>query len=331
MKSLVTGASGFIGSYLVDSLTTAGDQVRILVRPTSNLHWVSPQAERCVGDLANAASVREAVRGVDRVFHCAAVVSDWGDPAIFHEVNVTGTTLLLEAALGVGVKKFVHVSTTDVYGYPGDTVTEDAPFRYRGWPYGDTKIDAEKVVWEYAGRGLPTTVIRPATVYGPRAPIVTEIVKLLRQKEMVFIGTGNTNAGLCQVDNLIAALLLAGRPEIGVGRAYNIEDGLGVTWKQFTNRLAAMLGLKPVRASIPRRVAYFAGWTLESWGRARKQSSRPLITRMSAELLGTSQNFSNQRARQELRWEPAVGFDEGMNRMQAWLRSLEAVPTKSDS
>lgn len=323
----MTGASGFIGSHLVDALIDVGDQVRVLVRPTSNLHWVSPQAERCIGDITDPASVRDAVRGVDRVFHCAAVVSDWGDPAIFRSVNVTGTKNILEAALGVA--KFVHVSTTDIYGYPGQRVTEDAPFRYRGWPYGDTKIDAEKLVWEFAGRGLPTTVIRPATVYGHRAPVVTEIVNLLKRKEMVLIGKGNTDAGLCHVDNLVAALLLAGRPAYGVGRAYNIEDGLGVTWKEFADRLAMMLGLKPVRAKIPYRVAYTAGWALEAWGAVRKQSSRPLLTRMSVELLGTSQNFSNQRARMELRWEPTVGFDEGMNRIQRRIEAIEADSTKS--
>lgn len=329
MKSLVTGGTGFIGSHLVAALVAAGDQVRVLVRPTSKLQWVSPQAERCVGDITDLASVRDAVRGVDRVFHCAAVVSDWGDPAVFRNVNVTGTKNVLEAARGV--TKFVHISTTDVYGYPGQRVTEDAPYRYRGWPYGDTKIDAEKLVWEFAGRGLPTTVIRPATVYGPRAPIVTEIVKLLQRKEMVFIGTGNTDAGLCHVDNLIAALLLAGRPELGVGRVYNLEDGLGVTWKEFTNRLAAMSGLKPVRASIPRGAAYVAGWALESWGRVWKQSSRPLLTRMSVELLGTIQNFSNQRAQLELQWKPAVGFDEGMDRIREGLQSLDATPDKTKS
>jgi nucleoside-diphosphate-sugar epimerase len=329
MKSLVTGASGFIGSHLVDALTAAGDQVRILVRPSSNLQWVSPQAERCVGDITHAESLRAAVHGVDRVFHCAAVVSDWGDPAVFRNVNVAGTKNLLDAALGAGVKKVIHVSTTDVYGHPGHRAAEDAPFRYRGWAYGDTKIDAEKLVWEYAGRGLPVTVFRPATVYGPRAPIVTEIVKLLQHGEMVLIGTGNTNAGLCHVDNLIAALLLAGRLDTGLGRAYNIEDGLAVTWKEFTNRLADMLGLKPVRAKIPYRIAYFAGWILETWGAARKQTSRPLVTRMSVELLGTPQSFSNERARKDLGWAPAVGFEDGMGRVQQWLCSMDADQARS--
>jgi nucleoside-diphosphate-sugar epimerase len=274
--------------------------------------------------------VREAVRGVDRIFHGAAVVSDWGDPEVFQKTNVYGTELLLRAALEVGVKKFVHISTTDVYGYPGYVVNEDAPFRYRGWPYGDTKIDAERLVWEYVRRGLSATVLRPASVYGPRAPIVAEIARLLKRREMVFIGSGNRDAGLCHVDNLTAALLRAGRPAHGVGRAYNIEDGLGVTWKEFTDRLATMLGCEAVRTCIPRRVAYCAGWALESWGRIWKRSSRPLLTRMSVELLGTAQNFSNHRVRNELNWEPVVGFDAGMTRMQEWLHSLDTGAAKTD-
>jgi len=327
MKSLVTGASGFIGGHLVHALVASGDQVRILVRPSSDLrHVASLDVDRCVGDLTDPQSLRTAVAGMDRVFHCAAVVSDWGDQTVFRAVNVTGTRFLLDAAFSVGVKKFVHISTTDVYGYPGHMVTEDAPYRYRGWPYGATKIDAEKLAWEYAGRGLPLTVIRPATVYGPRAVIVTEIVKLLKQGEMVFVGRKDIDAGLCHVDNLIAALLLVGRPETGLGRAYNLVDGLNVTWEEFTNRLAAILDLAPARRRIPRRLAYLAGWTLESWGRVLKRSSRPLLTRMSVELLGTHQNFSNDRARRDLGWEPVVGFDEAMKRMQPWIQSLETFP-----
>lgn len=320
MKILVTGASGFIGSRLVNSLVAAGEHVRVLVRSSSDLSGIAPQVERYVGDLANDQSTRGALFGVKRVFHCGALVADWGSPEQFHAVNVMGTNRLAEAALKGGVERFVHISTTDVYGHPCIAVAEDAPFRYRGWPYGDTKIDAEKALLEIASQGLPTTIIRPATVYGPRAPIVKGLAHLLTTGEMMFIGDGSADAGLCYVDNVVDAVRLAGEKDVAVGRVYNVVDSLGVTWRTFTNSLAKALGLPKVHKHIPYRLAYGAAWLLESWGKMRKQLKRPLLTRMAVEILGTNQHFSTDRISHELGWSPRVTFEEGMDRITAELQ-----------
>jgi nucleoside-diphosphate-sugar epimerase len=339
MKSLVTGASGFIGGHLTRALVIAGDEVRILVRPTSDTrHLADLSVEICTGDLTDPASLRRAVAGAERVFHCAAIVSDWGDPARFDAVNVEGTRRLLEAALDANVRKFLHVSSTEVYGYPDYPATEQAPYRYRRWPYCETKIEAEKQAWAFAERGLPLTVVRPATVYGPRSATLVEMVQLLQTGQMMLIGGGRKNAGLVYVDNLCDALLLAGEPERGLGRAYNLTDGLDVTWGQFINALAAALGKGPVRRSIPHTPAYAAAWLLESWAcltcpggqrqgsaapwaRRRRQSERPLLTRMAVEFTGTDQSFPADRARQELGWSPRVGFDQGMQNVRKWLQA----------
>jgi nucleoside-diphosphate-sugar epimerase len=321
MKSLVTGASGFIGGHLAQALVTAGDEVRVLVRKTSNTrHLANLPVEQCVGDLTHPESVRRAVAGVDRVFHCAAVVTDWGDPAVFQAVNVSGTYELLTMGLEHGIRKFVYVSSTEVYGYPDFPASEDAPFRDRGWPYCSTKIDAEKHAWEFFERGLPLTIVRPATVYGPRSMVIIEFVELLKCGQMMLIDGGRKNAGLVYVDNLNDLLLIVGEPDVGLGRAYNVTDGLDVTWGAFINALAAMLSKGPVTASFPRRWAYAAGWLLEGWARVRGRSSRPLITRMAVELTGTDQGFVNDRARQELGWTPRVSFEQGMLRVQTWLK-----------
>ncbi len=320
MKTLVTGASGFIGGHLARALVAAGDQVRILVRPTSHTrHLADLPVERCLGDMTDPASLRQAVAGMERVFHCAAIASDWGDPAVFRATNVDGTHHLLRAAFDAGIKKFVHISSTEIYGHPDYPATEDAPYRYRGWPYCDTKIDAEEQAWAFARRGLPLTIVRPATVYGPRCQFIIEFVEVLQSGQMILVDGGRRNAGLVYIDNLCDLLLLAGVPEAGLGRAYNVADGLDTTWEQFINALAGMLGQAPVRRSVPRRLAYAAGWMLEAWGRLRKLSSRPLITRMAVEFTGTDQGFPNDRARKELGWHPRIDFDTGMSRVQSWL------------
>jgi nucleoside-diphosphate-sugar epimerase len=321
MKSLVTGASGFIGGHLTRALVARGDEVRVLIRADSDLrHIADLPLEHCSVDLAVPTDLHPAVAGMDRIFHCAAVVADWGDPATFRAVNVEGTRSLMAAALDAGVDKFVHVSSTEVYGYPDYPATENAPYRYRGWPYCDTKIDAEKIAWVFARCGLPLTVIRPATVYGPRCPAILELAALIRQGAMMLIGGGHKDAGLIYVENLCDLLLLAGQPRVGLGNAFNASDGLDVTWEQFTNAVAAMLGQEPVRRSVHRRLAYATGWIMENWARIHRETARPLVTRMAVELTGTDQSFPSSLAQRDLGWRPRVGYEEGLRRVSAWLR-----------
>jgi nucleoside-diphosphate-sugar epimerase len=111
-----------------------------------------------------------------------------------------------------------------------------------------------------------------------------------------------------------------GQAETGLGRAYNVADGADTTWAEFINGLAALLDLPPVRASIPRRLAYPVGWVMEKWAGWRGNNRRPLATRMAVEFLGTHQAFSIERARRELGFRPRVFLEEGLRQTGDWLR-----------
>jgi nucleoside-diphosphate-sugar epimerase len=325
---LVTGGSGFLGSHLVEALVARGAAVRALVRPTSRVdHLRDLEVELIQGTLEDAHSLRAAVQGVARVYHCAALASDWGAWEAFRAANVTGVHNLLEAALAVGVSKFVHVSTTDVYGHPDAPVDETAPHRLRGWPYGDTKIAGEALVWDYyRERGLLATVVRPVSVYGPRSTsFVIEIVDLLKSGGMIHIGDRHNPAGLAYVTNVVDVILRAGDSETSVGRAYNVSDGSRVTWRQYVNRLAGIVGVPSPRIVVPYRMAYAVGWAMERMYGVLRIQARPLLTRMAVELFGTDQGFSIERARRELSYEPQVDFEEGMRRVEAWLRGTGAI------
>ena len=324
-KNLVTGGSGFLGSHLVQALVERGDEVRALVRPTSQAaHLESLGVELAHGDLGDVQFLKTVAQGVERVYHCAALAADWGDWETFRAVNVDGVRNLLEAALESDVHKFIHVSTTDVYGHPDYPADETAPYRLRGWPYGDTKIEGEQLVWDYYQRhGLPVTIVRPVNIYGPRSTsFVIEIVELLEEGGMVHIGGGRKPGGLTFVTNVVDVLLRAADSKSSVGQAYNASDGLDVTWRQYVDRLAEIVGVSSPRIVIPHRLAYLAGWAMEkTWG-ALRIKNRPLLTRMTAELFGTDQSFPIDKARRELGYEPEVDFDEGMRRVQAWLRQI---------
>ena len=123
------------------------------------------------------------------------------------------------------------------------------------------------------------------------------------------------------VGNVVDVLLLAADSESSLGQAYNVSDGSDVTWPQYVDRLAEMLGVPDSRImTLPYRLAYSAGWAMEMVYGALRLKGRPLLTRTAVELLGTDQAFSIDKARRELGYEPQVGFEEGMQRVEEWMR-----------
>jgi nucleoside-diphosphate-sugar epimerase len=323
--TVVTGASGFLGGRLVQMLAERGEPVRVLARATSGLRHLSQYKIQTVrGDLGDAAALAETMRGVRVVYHCAACSTDWAAPATYLAANVTGTQNVLDAAVRGGtVERFVHVSTTDVYGYPRVPCDESAPMRDVGLPYNRTKIQGEEAVWRaHRERGLPVTVVRPATIYGPRGKdFVVEIASLLRQGMMMVIDGGRARGGFSYVDNVAAAMMDAAASPAAVGRAYNLCDETGVTWREYTDALADALGCRRAWLALPFSAAMTLGAAMETPYRLLKVAKRPLLTRHAVYLLGRSQEFPASRAREELGFAPQISFAEGIRRSAAWVRS----------
>ncbi|HEY1586271.1 MAG TPA: NAD-dependent epimerase/dehydratase family protein [Polyangia bacterium] len=219
---LITGASGFIGGRLAERMARDGYTVRCLVRESSNTTALdSLGVELARGDLTDAASLARAVEGCRYVFHCGALVSDWAMKDEIIKINVVGTRSLLEASAAAAVRRFVHLSTTDVYGYPDEAATDETyvSTRFRNW-YAQTKRDAEAEVRRAeCERALEAVILRPATVYGPGSvEVVGEIASAIRRRNMLLIDHGRAIAGLCYVDNVVdAALLALGAANLGLG------------------------------------------------------------------------------------------------------------------
>jgi nucleoside-diphosphate-sugar epimerase len=325
---LVTGASGFLGGRLTEMLAERGEPVRILARTTSDLRHLSHlQIQIVRGDLDDAAALAEAMRGVRVVYHCAACSTDWAAPSTYLRANVAGTQNLLDAAVRAGsVERFLHVSTTDVYGYPRVPCDESAPMRDVGLPYNRTKIQGEEAVWRaHRDRGLPVTVVRPATIYGPRGKdFVVEIASMLRQGMMLLIDGGRARGGFTYVDNVAQAMMAAAATSKAVGRAYNISDGTGVTWREYTCALADALGYRRPRFSLPFPIAMTLGASMEVPFGLLKLEGRPLLTRHAVYLLARDQEYPTARAREDFGFAPQVPFAEGMARSAEWVRARES-------
>jgi nucleoside-diphosphate-sugar epimerase len=333
---LLTGATGFIGGRLAARLAADGRPVRCLVRPSADTSRLSClDVELAVGDVTGPETLTGAMAGVSHVVHCAAMVSDWATVAEIESVNVAGTRNLLAAGVAAGVKRFVHLSTTDVYGHPGGdaAITESQrPAGFSNW-YAETKLRAEAEVRR--NKAFETVLLRPATVYGPGSKeVVGEIAKAIQRRQMLLIDRGRPIAGLCFVENLIDAAILALDHEAAPGETFNVSDGLPITWRRFTDDLAAGLGCPGPRLSLPYRPALTLGVGLESSYRLARRGTGlklpALLSRQAVQVLGRDQRFSNDHARAALGWEPRVDYSEGMERTLRWLREehLAASPPR---
>jgi nucleoside-diphosphate-sugar epimerase len=325
---LVTGATGFIGGWLTRRLLSSGYRVRALVRATSDTAALRDQAvEILAADLAgtDTGGLRGALDGVRHVFHCAALVTDWASVEEILATNVDGTRALIGAARSARVQRFVHLSTTDVYGYPGTRAVEESfsSARFRNW-YSESKRRAEAEVVR-AGADLETVILRPATVYGPGSrEVVGEIARAIRARHMLLLDRGGALAGLCYVENLIDACMLALEHQSAPGRAFNISDGIDITWRRFTGDLAAGLERPPPQLSLPFRPARMIGRLLEETYRLARRAGGPaipaLLSRQAVDVLGRDQDFSNRRARESLGWSPSVDYETGLAATLAWLK-----------
>jgi oxidoreductase len=325
---LVTGATGFIGGHLARRLVREGYRIRCLVRPTSDTSTLEPlDVELVRGDLTDAGSLLGAVRGCRFVLHCAALVSDWATVEEIKQVNVAGTRSVLEASSAGSAERFVHFSTTDVYGHPDRPEIDEThvPDRFSNW-YSETKRAAEaEVRGVEQARGMNVVILRPATVYGPGSEdVVGDIARAIRSRQMLMVHGGRAVAGLLYVENLIDAAVLALHSDAALGEAFNLTDGLDITWRRFLGDLAEGLGCPEPRWSAPYPVAFGLAFGLEHGYRALRRTTgmktRPLLSRQAVHVLGRNQDFSNRKARDILGWAPRVSYPDGLEATIKWLR-----------
>ena len=327
MPVLVTGASGFLGGRLAEMLAAGGAEVRILARPGSDLRHLGNSAWQVVrGSPADSAVWLQAVHGVTEIYHCAGCSTDWASWDEFREANVTAVRCLLRAAAQSRcLRRLVHVSTTDIYGYPHLPCDETHPPTDVKLPYNRTKCQGEQFAWEALREGVPVTIVRPASIYGPRGKaFVIDVAELLRRGLMAVIDGGRSAAGLCFVDNVAGAMIQAAACPAALGQAYNLADGGGITWRSYVDALADALGYRRAWLNIPSSPAFAAARVMEGVQRALHLRGRPLLTRHAVLVLSRSQEYPTGKARRDFGFEARISFGEGLARTVHWLRERTA-------
>ncbi len=297
---LLTGATGFLGSYLLKELLSAGyTDLRALRRSSSTLdllRGVEGKVAWCEGDVTDIDFLAEAMQGVDVVFHAAALVSFLPkDKKGLYRINVGGTAHVVNAALAAGVKDFIHVSSTAALGrsrqgvgITEDAVWEDAPYNTH---YAHSKYLAELEVWRGQEEGLRVAVVNPAVILGVGRPEEGTMRFFSRVKKgMTFYPPGAT--GFVDVRDVARFMRLV--YETGRRGERFILSAENLTYKKFFELIAASLGVHPPF----RRVTPFLkelAWRLE-WLRAKMLFREPFLTRETAHTAMSTWLYDNRRS-----------------------------------
>lgn len=320
---LVTGATGFIGGHLTARLLREGRAVRVLCRDPARFRAGAGAGagalEVVVGDLKDRDSLVRAATGVERVFHCAGQVADWGRAEDFEAANVRGTEWLLEASRGV--RRFIHLSSIAVFGVPSPPYFDDStPYGPGKDLYSGTKIAGEKLV--LSQRDVEVTVLRPPVVYGPHGTWLEEPLKMIRQGKMFLLGGGRGTCHPCYIENLVDALLLVAEHPRAAGQAYIVGDGEPLTFREYFNEVSRIAGKGEIARSIPLPIARAMATAFEATARLTRSTSRPLLTHTAIDMVCTQSRMSMEKIERELGFKPRYTTGGAMAELREDYRAL---------
>jgi dihydroflavonol-4-reductase len=320
-RALVMGASGFLGSHVVKALAAEGRDLRIFVRASSDTSAIDHlDLERTVGDVCDAGTLRQAMRGCSAIYYCVVDTRAWlKDPAPLRVTNVEGLRNVLDAAMNVGVERFVYTSTILTLGLnPSGVATEEDAFNWgdRATEYVRVRVEAEDLFFGYCARGLPGVACNIAMTYGaedrqptPHGWMITLVLRgLLPAWDASFPCVGIRDAA--------DAMLLAekyGR----LGERYLIAERTLTLKKIWSIAVKAAGTPRPVY-SMPMWVMYAGCWLGEKGGWLLGLETEVTVT--SLRLSRTVKDFDNSKARKELHWNPRP-VEEAIGEAARWYHS----------
>jgi dTDP-glucose 4,6-dehydratase len=316
MKTLVTGADGFIGSHLTEALVRAGHDVRAFVLYNSFNSWgwldqcdadVKGRFEVFAGDVRDPHGVRTAMTGCDTVLHLAALIAipySYHSPDTYVDTNIKGTLNIVQAARDLGVAKVVHTSTSEVYGTARFVpITEDHPLQGQS-PYSASKIGADQIAMSfYRSFGTPVAVVRPFNTYGPRqsarAVIPTIITQIAAGQRQIRLGAVSPTRDFNYVADTVSGFMAAMKSERSIGEVINIGSNFEISIGAAARCIADVMGAQIEILTDEQRV--------------RPEKSE--VQRLWA---------SNGKALELLGWRPEFvgleGFRQGLTRTVTWFR-----------
>jgi nucleoside-diphosphate-sugar epimerase len=320
MRLLVTGGTGFIGSHLAEEGRRRGAEViafGLTDRPEEQANAERLKklgAEVLPGSITDAELCRQVMHGVTHVFHLAVAMREGGkSDEFFESINLDGTRHLLEAASVQRVERFVYCSTIGIYGHQAPGITrEDSPLA-PGNIYERTKVSAERLVREFAEKcDLPSVVLRPADVYGPRDQRLLKMFKGVSRGRFPLFGSGEGRRHMVYVDDVVSAFFKACERDEALGQGLIIAGPKSCTLRELLDEVARATGSKRYGFRLPLAPMLTVAAVVEDACAALKID--PPIYRRRMDFFHSDSEFDTSRARHVLQWEPKVDLREGIRR-----------------
>lgn len=323
MKALVTGANGFLGSYIVEELATRGYEVTAMTRRAAPA-LSGPNLANVLGDVRNLDSLVAATRDHDVVFHVAAISGIWGSWKQFHTTNTIGTRNVVRACLENEVKKLVYTSSPSVVfdGKHQMNINESAPYPKK-WlcHYPHSKALAEQHVLDANDDAvLMTCALRPHLIWGPRdRHLIPRLVERAKQKKLLRVGDGTNMIDNIYVENAALAHVQAaeamaeGSPVNG--SVYFLSQDDPVNCWNWINDILQLAGLPRVKRSMSYHWAYRLGGALETVHEMCNLKGEPRMTRFLAAQLAKSHYYDISRAKRDFNYYPRVSLTAGMKNL----------------
>ena len=332
MIAVVTGSTGFIGSHLVDALVAQGATVRALVRPESGVGTRDPRVSYVTADLIDDRSVRESPVWNDatHVFHVAGVTKR-RTLAQFRYGNVVPTANILAAiaARGARVRRMVLVSSQAAAG-PAESA--DRPVREddQARPieaYGQSKLEAEQATARYAST-IPTTIVRPGAVYGPRDADFLNVFKQATKRVAVYAAPRGQMMSIVHVRDLVKALLLVADAPAARDRTYFVGSSAPVSWRELYAAIASISNTRSMEVQLPGAVLRMAG---KAGSAASFVTGRAMLINAHKVALAVPNWWlcDSSRIRSETGWAPEVDLQDGLRETYAWYLSAGWLRTNA--
>ena len=321
MKIGITGATGFIGSHLAEELLHRGHEVTCLTRPSSNLRWLRHlDVEIIQASAFRPDELGRFVRGTDAIVHTAGSKFA-ATREEFRRSNERLTGALLDAIerYDPGIRRFVYLSSMAVTGPSpeGRPIAEDEPPRPLS-SYGESKLRTEILISRRAAL-VPSTIIRPPGVYGPRDSDLLPVFQMARRGILLVTGRRST-VDLVYVKNLVRAIRLATETEGGVNRTYHVADAHPYTWEGLAGHLGACLGRCPLTVAVPGALLWAVGWVAQRAARLAGAEAK-LNDQKVREMRARHWRISWERAREELGYVPPYDVEQAVGETLEWYRA----------
>lgn len=330
---LVTGATGQVGSAVVRAATDDGWKVRIIARNkgAAEAMFAGRDVDIIAGDLLDPAAHRRALSDVTHICNCAARVGDWGPAREYWDMNVHAFRQFLDELKphGARLKKFVHLSSLGVYE-PRDhfgTTEDEPPFKDGLDAYNQTKAASETLLLNHSVSSVSNTIVlRPGFIYGPGdRHVLPGLIKALRKGIFTFIGNGEQKLDQISVGNVAHAVMLALKSGPTRDRVFNITDREPVSRRIFVNTLADLLELSRPSRSIPKNIGWMLASTCDRIGRFMQLREPPVLSKARYKFLALNLEFSTERARKQLGYNPPEEFSAAIAAAARWYKEQGEV------